>query len=360
MSSSLSVPLSTSSSVPSSASLLVSPSVPLLPDNLLIDALLPDVLLPGAKVGIVAPSGYFDPAKIERALQLIEERGWVPVKSRSLYHKSGIYAGTDSERAEDLICMLEDPSISALFCARGGYGAMRLLPYLEMAEPSHPKWIIGYSDITALHRFARERWGWASVHGPLLVNAASAEPFAEQSFGKLLDLLSNEPEEYVFKKSASEEHAFKDHFSDVPDLSDSILQDSIEGELIGGNLSVLYALRGTPYDFNPEGKILFIEDIGEYLYHLDRMLVNFSLGGKFNNLAGIITGDFTGMKDGSLVYGKTAQKILEEHFSSLSCPVFYGFPGGHNALNIPLIMGRKVSIRTILQGRGGAVLSYSE
>ena len=326
------------------------PSDSSLPGSSLSAPLLPDTLLPGAKVGIVAPSGYFDPAKIERALQLIEERGWVPVKARSLYHKSGIYAGTDSERAEDLIYMLEDPSISALFCARGGYGAMRLLPFLEMAEPSHPKWIIGYSDITALHRFARERWGWASIHGPLLVNTASAEPDAERSFRKLLDLLCNGPEEYVFKAPT-----FKEHFSSASDLP-----DLTEGELIGGNLSVLYGLRGTPYDFNPEGKILFIEDIGEYLYHLDRMLVNFSLGGKLNNLAGIITGDFTGMKDGTLAYGKTVQEILEEHFSSLSCPVFYGFPGGHKALNIPLIMGRKVSIRAIEKGKGGAVLSYSE
>ncbi len=287
----------------------------------------PTPLRPGNRVGIVAPSGAFSPDRIERALSLLSNEGWIPVPGKSLYRCEGIYAGSDAERAADLQEMLTDKHIDAIFCARGGYGAVRLLPLLEDVKPSHCKWITGFSDITVLHRFVAERWHWESLHSSLLVNVRDSHPDADHSFARMCQVLGTGTNHFSFPA--------------LPCDRGSVM----EGELIGGNCSVLLSLRGTPYDLgNTRGKILFIEDIAEYTYHLDRMLRNFMLGGLVNGLAGILVGNFSDMKEGNTPYGMEVDAILQHAFAGLDCPVIYGFPGGHERLNLPLVMGRKTVI----------------
>lgn len=290
----------------------------------------PTPLLRGNKVGIVAPAGAFAPDRITRALEWLQQEGWEPVLGRSLYRTEGIYAGSDAERAADLAETLTDSSIDAIFCARGGYGSVRLLPYLEKVTPSHPKWLVGYSDITVLHRFIAESWQWETIHGSLLVNLRTPHPDSDRSFSALCNLLRTGDNRIIFPA--------------LPIDSPS----GMEGELVGGNLSVLYSLRGTRYDLQPlKGKILFLEDIGEYSYHLDRMLQNFLLGGLFQGVAGILTGNFSEMKEGNTPYGKSVTQIMQETFAKLDCPVIYGFPGGHESLNMPLVMGRKAVVERV-------------
>ncbi|MGE4568824.1 MAG: LD-carboxypeptidase [Bacteroidales bacterium] len=290
----------------------------------------PTPLLRGNRVGIVAPAGAFAPEKIAPALERLTLEGWEPVLGKSLYRTEGIYAGSDAERAADLADMLTDSSISAIFCARGGYGSARLLPLLERITPSHPKWIVGFSDITVLHRFVAKAWNWESLHGSLLVNLHSSSADSHRSFAAMCSVLRTGDNRFSFPA--------------LPIDSSS----GMEGELVGGNLSVLYSLRGTRYDLNHlQGKILFIEEIGEYSYHLDRMLQNFMLGNLFQGLSGILVGNFSDMKEGNTPYGKSVTAILQEAFSKLDCPVIYGFPGGHEPLNMPLVMGRRVVVEMV-------------
>lgn len=286
---------------------------------------IPPFLRTGDKVAIVAPAGLIGPEQIASAIKIIESWNLSVILGKHLFSKYYNFAGSDTERTVDLQAALDNPEIKAVFCARGGYGAIRIIDKLDWSGfIKNPKWIIGYSDMTILHACINNVLKIASVHGPMPVNFEKLMK-EKQSLDYLKNLLFGKPVTYSIPNI--------NHMSPI----------NIEGTLIGGNLSLLYGLRGTPYDFESENSILFIEEIGEYLYHLDRMIQNFRLGNKLNGLKGIILGDFTDVKDNEISFGLTFEEIVTTA-SNNSFPIISHFPAGHSIPNHPLVLGSKLKI----------------
>ena len=224
--------------------------------------------------------------------------------------------------------MMDDEKVKAIFCARGGYGTIRILEHLDFSHFMHyPKWLVGFSDITVLHTFINEKLHIKTLHAEMPVNFPKGGK-ENTSMKYMKDLLWGNIKHY-------------DLGNDFPACD----QSRISGRLTGGNLSVLYSLCGTPYDMDTNGKVLFLEDVDEYLYHLDRMMMNFRLSGKLNNLKALIVGSLTDMKDNAIPFGKTACEIILDATKEFDYPVLTGFPPGHSGLNMPLILGGIIQIR---------------
>jgi muramoyltetrapeptide carboxypeptidase len=281
----------------------------------------PPYLSPGDKVGIVSTAKRCEPHEINEGLALLKSWGLVPVLGRNVFESDGFLAGTDAQRLSDFQQMLDDTAVKAIFFTKGGYGTMRIIDAIDWTVfKANPKWLVGYSDITLLHCHVHN-FGIQSLHSVMLQgipksNAASSETIHAALFGESLSY-------------------------SVPALPENRVGDSIEGTLVGGNLSMLYAVVGSASDINTTDKILFIEDIDEYLYHYDRMLISLKRAGKLANLKAVIVGDMIDIKDSTIPFGKTYQEITLEHFS---CPVYFGFPSGHSDDNRALIMGRTLRI----------------
>jgi muramoyltetrapeptide carboxypeptidase len=231
-------------------------------------------------------------------------------------------AGTDAQRAADFQTQLDNPNIKAIWCVRGGYGTVRMIDLVNFTKfKKSPKWIIGFSDITVLHSHLN-RLGYQSIHGIVPISVKATEE-AKESLRKSL---FGEPLQYV-----------------VPcDPMNKLGQ--AKGELIGGNLSILYSLLGSASAIDCKDKILFIEDLDEYLYHIDRMMMNLKRNGCLESLKGIVVGGMTKMKDNDIPWGKNALEIVEDVTKNLKIPIIYNFPAGHLADNRALIMGRQVSL----------------
>jgi muramoyltetrapeptide carboxypeptidase len=222
--------------------------------------------------------------------------------------------------------MIEDKSVKAILCARGGYGSIRLLDHLNFRKlQQNPKWVVGYSDITVFHGLLNGWYGIETIHGPMPFNFP-ADGSSNESLESLVNVLMGESPTY--------------HISPNPLNKEG----RAEGHLIGGNLSILYSLSGTDADINPQGKILFIEDLDEYLYHIDRMMMNLKHSGKLKNIAGLIVGGMTEMKDNQTPFGSTAHEIIANAMSEYDIPVCFDFPAGHVERNLSLIMGRRVKL----------------
>ena len=301
------------------------------------DPILPPSLAPGDRVGIVAPSGRVEEAKVKQAVQQFKKWGLEAVEGKHLYDQYDLYAGRDADRLADLQGFINDPDIRAVFCARGGYGTLRLVSRLDLsALKDHPKWISGYSDITVLHA-ALNQQGLASLHAPMSANFAGAqrredtlEHFREALFGQGLAYdCSAHPNNRTGKSKAL---------------------------ITGGNLSVMLSLSGTPYDIDTTDKILFLEEIGEYDYHLDRMMMNLKLSGKLSQLKGLIAGQLSGMKKGRFPISQSPEAIIYEHVKAYDYPVCFGFPAGHEEPNYTLVMGQWAEMEV---GKKGVELKQS-
>jgi len=281
----------------------------------------PPYLSPGDKVGVVSTAKRCEPHEINDGLALLKNWGLEPVLGRNAFETDGFLAGTDEQRLADLQQMLDDTSIKAIFFTKGGYGTLRIIDSIDWTVfKSNPKWLVGYSDITLLHCHVHG-FGIKSLHSVMLQgisksNAASSETIHTALFGESLSY-------------------------SVAALPENRAGEAIEGTLVGGNLSMLYAVVGSASDIDTTDKILFIEDIDEYLYHYDRMLISLKRAGKLANLKAVIVGDMIDIKDSTIPFGKTYQEITLEHFD---CPVYFGFPSGHSEDNRALIMGRKIKI----------------
>lgn len=289
---------------------------------------IPPNLRTGDVVAIVAPAGLLDPKQISSAIKIIESWGLTIHSGKNLFSKHYNFSGTDTERTADLQEALDNPEIKAIFCARGGYGTLRILDKMDWSGfIKNPKWIIGYSDITALHSIVNNKLQIASIHGPMPVNF---EKLSEEkySLNYLKQILFGNPVKYS-----------------LPDKS-NVPSFETKGILKGGNLSLLYSLRGTPYDFDSENSILFLEDIGEYMYHLDRMIQNFKLGNKFSGLKGIILGGFTDIKENEIPFGQSIKEIVIQAINNYKIPVIDDFPAGHMEPNYPLILGKTIEIKS--------------
>lgn len=286
----------------------------------------PPKLKQGDTIGIVAPARKIEMNEIDSAIKVFESWGLYITFGKNLFKQHQQFSGTDKERAEDLQHMLDDPNIKAIICARGGYGTIKTLPYINFSRfIQNPKWIVGYSDITALHAHLNQNLGVKSIHGimPLNFPTNGSENNATQS---LKNTLFGSNNMYKFNR-----HPFNK-------------TGVVKGKMVGGNLSVLYSITGTKYDLDTTHKILFLEDLDEYLYHIDRMMMNLKFGGKLEKLKGLIIGGMTNMNDNQIPYGKTAYEIIHDAISEYHLPVCYNFPAGHIENNYALVLGSKIEL----------------
>lgn len=286
--------------------------------------IIPPYLQPGDEVAILSPASFPPTENWKQGVEVLENWGLrVRMAPNYLSRHFGL-GGTDAERLSDLQQMLDDPSIKAIFPIRGGYGSSRLLDSLDFSGfKTHPKWIVGFSDITAL-LCEVDRLGFASIHGPMPHNFC--QKGGEAALQNLHSLL--------FEGSTS---------VSAPSHPLNRLGEA-SAEIIGGNLSLLCHLIGSPTFASTAGKILFLEEIGERLYHVDRMLLQLKRAGLFQNLSGLIVGGFTDCNEASLTIGKTAFELVAEHTSGTSYPVAFDFPAGHIPNNQPLVFGVKTKL----------------
>ena len=284
----------------------------------------PETLKKNDKIAIVSPAGAINPDFISSASNLLKNYGFQPIIFPSCIKKHFQFAAKDEERLEDLQAALDDKDIKAILCSRGGYGLIRILDKLNFDKfLKNPKWIIGFSDITNLH-IALNNHFVMSIHG-LMAKAMHEEPEAE-AVKNIFKILNGEKPKII-----CENHEFnKNGFA--------------QAEIIGGNLSIIYSLQGTKFEINTDGKILFIEDLNEYLYHLDRMMLSLKMAKKFDNLKALIVGNFTDMKDNPNPFGKTAYEIIAEHVAEFDFPVCFNFPIGHIDNNMPIICGQEYKL----------------
>lgn len=283
----------------------------------------PPYLQKGDTVALVATARKNIDDNLKPTIDLLKSWGIEAVIGSSIgldYHQ---LAGTDEQRAGDFQKQLDNPNIKAIWCVRGGYGTVRMLDLLDFTKfKQHPKWVIGFSDVTVLHNHLNTM-GYKSIHGVMPVTIPRATPAAISS---MKSSLFGEPLSY----------------SIPPHAMNRFGQGT--GEIVGGNLSILYSLLGSPSAIDCKDKILFIEDLDEYLYHIDRMMMNLRRNGCIENLKGIIIGGMTKMKDNEVPWGKNALEIIDDVTKKYNIPVIFNFPAGHIQDNRALIMGSKISI----------------
>ncbi len=278
------------------------------------------------KIAIISTARKITPDEIKPAVEILKSWGLNTVTGKNLFAECNQYSGSDEQRAEDLQAAIDDDEIKAIICARGGYGTVRIIDKIDFSSfVKNPKWIIGYSDVTVLHSHINTNFNIETIHGSMLLNFSKNTPEALGSLKKVL---------------------FEGQFSYCINSHPLNRKGKAEGFLTGGNLSLLYALNNTVSDIDTDGKILFIEDLDEYLYHIDRMIITLKRSGKLANLAGLVVGGMTEMKDNTVPFGKTAEEIIAEAVSEYDYPVCFGFPAGHIDDNRALILGRKVNFHS--------------
>jgi len=282
----------------------------------------PPYLIKGDKIAIVAPAGKIKKEIIFSAVKTLESWGLVVVLGENLYKDHFQYAATDKQRLQDFQKALDDKKIKAILCARGGYGVIQLIDQLDFSNfQKNPKWIIGFSDITILHSHIHTNFGIESLHATMAAGLKD-----KQSAKTLKKCLFGEPLNYQMETN---------RFSRL---------GLAQGILTGGNLAILSSLTGSISDIDTNGKILFIEEIGEYLYRLDRMMWTLKRAGKLENLAGMIIGGMTDMKDNDDPFGKISYEIIADIIKEYHYPVCFGFPAGHQIDNRALILGREANL----------------
>ena len=295
---------------------------------------IPPFLKKGDRIGITSPAGFIREEEILPAVERLLDWGFEVRVGDSIGRRDATFGGTDEERAADMQAMLNDPNIKAILCARGGYGVGRILDRLDYAGlKKHPKWIIGFSDITALHLDVFARCRIASLHSKMCNSFPddwqSADPLVQSTILSIRDALTGSPMNYDV----------------VPHPMNRTGQAS--GLLIGGNLSVIQHCMGTPSEPDTRGRILFLEDVGEYRYSLDRMLTTLQRAGKFRHLSGLIVGGFTRLKTESPgdEFGKEVVDMILEKVAGSTYPVCFDFPVGHQRNNLALKCGVRYTLK---------------
>lgn len=292
--------------------------------------IIPPYLHEGDKVVILSPSSKIDKAFLKGAVKRLTSWGLHPVLARHAGSSHGTYAGTVGQRLEDLQAAMDDPDTRAILCSRGGYGAVHLVGKLDFSRfRESPKWLIGFSDITALHNLW-QREGFASLHAPM-ARHLTVEPEDDFCTLALHDILTG--------AAATPASCFG--YTCEPHKLNR--RGTAEGTLRGGNFAVFNGLRGTPYDIPADGTVLFIEDVGERPHAIERMMYNLKLGGVLERLSGLIIGQFTEYEEkkqlGKELYGALAELVKEYDY-----PVCFNFPVGHVPMNLPLINGAPVRL----------------
>ncbi len=284
----------------------------------------PPSLKKGDTVAIVSTARKNIDDNLKPAIDLLKSWGLEVKIGSTIGLDLNQLAGTDEQRAQDFQEQLDNPNIKMIWCVRGGYGTVRMIDLLDFTKfKQSPKWIVGFSDVTVLHSHLNTM-GYKSIHGIMPISAAKASKPAKESLR--VALFGDERLEYDI----------------LPHQMNRFGKAS--GELVGGNLSILYSLFGSPSAIDCHDKILFMEDLDEYLYHIDRMMMNLKRNGCLESIKGIIVGSMTKMKDNDIPWGKDALQIIEDVTKKYNIPIIYNFPAGHIQDNRALIFGSKVEI----------------
>lgn len=286
----------------------------------------PNTLQKGDTVAIVSTARKISKEEIQPAIKLLESWGLKAILGKTIGAEENQFAGNDELRAEDFQQMLDDANVKAIWCARGGYGTVRIIDNLDFsAFKKKPKWIVGYSDVTVLHSHIHN-FGIETLHAQMCLEIENKTQETSESIQKVLF-----GEEYKIEVESS-------------NSATSAGTQTINGVLVGGNLSVLYSLCGSASEMETDDKILFIEDLDEMLYHIDRMMMNLKRSGYLKNLKALIIGGMTEMKDNKVYFGKTAEEIIMDLVKEYNYPVIANFPAGHIIDNRALIFGREIKI----------------
>ena len=284
----------------------------------------PPSLVKGDQIGVLSTARAIDKNELHFALDLIQSWGLIPVLGQSIGVRDNQFAGNDEWRAKDLQEMLDNPAIKAIFCARGGYGTVRIMDYLDFSRfTQNPKWIVGYSDVTILHAHINNYLGIQTLHATMPINYQSN---TSDSLNSLKKSLFGEGTIYQF------------------DSHNLNRKGAIQGEILGGNLSILYSILGTKSGFNPDNKILFIEDLDEYLYHIDRMMMALKRAGKLSKLKALVVGAMSDMNDNTIPFGQSAEEIISAHCAEYNYPICFHAPIGHVNNNLSIQFGAEYAL----------------
>jgi muramoyltetrapeptide carboxypeptidase len=289
---------------------------------------MPPFLKPGDTIAIAATARKVSLEELQPSIDIFESWGLNVRFADGLFKQMHQFAGNDHNRIKGLQGLLDAEDVQAIICARGGYGTVRLIDHLDFtAFRLHPKWIIGYSDVTVLHSHIYRHFGIPTLHAtmPISMQAHNADAESIQSLQKVL--FGERPE-----------YHFRPHDLNEP--------GNATGKLVGGNLSVLYSLLGSESDIDTDGCILFLEDLDEYLYHVDRIMMNLKRTGKLAKLAGLVVGSMSDMRDNTIPFGKTAEEIIAEHVAEYAYPIVFSFPAGHEAQNRAMIFGETATLHS--------------
>lgn len=297
--------------------------------------IIPQKINIGDKIGIIATARKISLEQLNPAIEILESWGLKVILGKFLFQEDNQFSGTVEQRMIDLQNMIDDDAIKAIICARGGYGTIQIIDRMDFSKlNTQPKWIIGYSDITVLHSHLN-KLGLATLHATMPINFLKN---TQKSLGSLQNILFG-----------------IENIIRIPSHKFNRL-GRVEAEIVGGNLSIVYSLLGSKSDLNTDGKILFIEDLDEYLYHIDRMMISIKRNGKFNYLKGMIIGGMSEMNDNDISFGKTAEEIIEEYIKEYNFPVCFGFPSGHLDDNRSI----KLGVNSVLDiNENGVSLSQS-
>lgn len=288
----------------------------------------PPYLQVGETVAIVAPSGILKnrTGEIERAKALLKSWGLHAVVGKHIFKQDDHFAGTDDERCEDFQNALDNPKISAIWCARGGYGAVRILDKLDYSKfKMNPKWIIGYSDITALHNQVHNI-GFQSIHAMMCTSLQDDAETIKETISTFKNVLFGTPLTYTLTGSKYNKTG------------------TVTAPITGGNLTILHTMLGSKTSIDTSGKILFIEEIGEYKYHIDRMFQSLKRAGYFDNCKGVIIGDFTRIKRNTTSWGTSTEQLILDVLADYDFPIAFNMHAGHAKDNRALILGKTVDL----------------
>jgi len=283
----------------------------------------------GDTIAIVSPARAIEKEKVEPAIRFFENHGLTVLVGENVYNIQNQMAGTDEEKIADIQQFINDPAVRAIVSTRGGYGCVRIIDQLDLAPlAEQKKWFVGYSDVTVFHSHIHQNYGTPTLHSTMPVSISN-NPSNEESMSNQSMITSLFGEDLCYK------------------LPNNPLnkEGDASGKLIGGNLSMLYSLCGSASDIDTTDRILFIEDLDEYLYHIDRMMMNLKRTGKLHKLAALIVGGMSDMNDNNIPFGKNAEEIILEYTKDFDYPIYFGFEAGHQKPNKALRFGMDAYIK---------------
>tara|TARA_B110000046_G_scaffold140743_1_gene147314 strand:+ start:255 stop:1175 length:921 start_codon:yes stop_codon:yes gene_type:complete len=299
----------------------------------------PKALQKGDEITIVSTARKITKEELVPAIAIFENWRLEVKLGKNLFAKHHQFAGTQEQRIEDLQAALDNPEIKAIFFARGGYGTVQLIDSIDFSTfQNYPKWLVGYSDVTVLHNHINQNFGVETVHGNMPISFPKVGD--DESTKTIQEALFGNPYNVDFQLEEGSLHVTNEEHC---------------APIVGGNLSIIYSLTGTTSQLETKGKFLFIEDLDEYLYHIDRMMINLKRAGLFDGCVGVLVGGMSDMNDNTIPFGSNAKEVIANNLKEFKIPVIFGVPSGHIKKNLALIMNREAQLKI---NEGNATLSF--